>query len=145
MIVLAFDPGLQTGWCWACTASGKVTGGSFELWSEVDERMVILPSFLGSNNVCWPDVIVVERFLLYPAAAKRLNDYPHQLSGGMRQRVMIAMSMICGPKLLIADEPTTALDVTIQAQILSLMLRLKEELEMSLLLITHDLSCFAGT
>ena len=78
-----------------------------------------------------------------PAAAKRLNDYPHQLSGGMRRRVMIAMAMVCGPKLLIADEPTTALDVTIQAQILSLMLGLKEELAMSLLLITHDLGVVA--
>ena len=82
-------------------------------------------------------------YVKIPAADKRLNDYPHQLSGGMRQRVMIAMAMVCGPKLLIADEPTTALDVTIQAQILSLMNRLKEELTMSLLLITHDLGVVA--
>jgi oligopeptide/dipeptide ABC transporter ATP-binding protein len=80
-----------------------------------------------------------------PNARSRLSDYPHQLSGGMRQRVMIAMAMVCHPKLLIADEPTTALDVTLQAQILALMLRLKAELQMSMLLISHDMGVIAQT
>ncbi|KAF0217741.1 MAG: peptide/nickel transport system ATP-binding [Geobacteraceae bacterium] len=78
-----------------------------------------------------------------PSPAERFNDYPHQLSGGMRQRVMIAMALACGPQLLIADEPTTALDVTIQAQILELIDRLKNENRMGLILITHDLGIVA--
>ena len=79
-----------------------------------------------------------------PEARDRLNDYPHQFSGGMRQRAMIAMALACNPSLLIADEPTTALDVTIQAQIIELVKRLRDQLGMSLIWITHDLGVVAG-
>ena len=80
-----------------------------------------------------------------PAPEARFDEYPHQMSGGMKQRAMIAMALVCRPQLLIADEPTTALDVTIQAQILDLLNELQDELKMSLLLITHDLGVVAET
>jgi peptide/nickel transport system ATP-binding protein/oligopeptide transport system ATP-binding protein len=80
-----------------------------------------------------------------PEGSRRLGNYPHEFSGGMRQRVMIAIALAAGPKLLLADEPTTALDVTIQDQILRLLLRLKDEMGMGLVLVTHDLGVVAGT
>jgi oligopeptide transport system ATP-binding protein len=79
-----------------------------------------------------------------PDSADRLKDYPHQFSGGQRQRIMIAMALSCNPSILIADEPTTALDVTIQAQIVELVQRLQEELGMAIIWITHDLGVVAG-
>src|SRR5579872_1308977 len=85
------------------------------------------------------------RLVHVPAPERRVNDYPHQLSGGMRQRVMIAMALACSPELLIADEPTTALDVTIQAQILDLLIEMKSRLGMAILLITHAMGVVAET
>jgi len=80
-----------------------------------------------------------------PSAARRLDDYPHQMSGGQRQRVMIAIALACNPKLLIADEPTTALDVTIQAQILDLLMDLRDEFRMAITIITHNMGVIAET
>jgi len=91
----------------------------------------------------WEKTIDAMRQVGIPDPERRASDYPHQLSGGMKQRICIAMALICDPKMIIADEPTTALDVTIQAQILELLMKLQQERQLSLLLITHDLGVVA--
>ncbi|HVU04263.1 MAG TPA: ABC transporter ATP-binding protein [Polyangiaceae bacterium] len=98
-----------------------------------------------SDEECRTETVALFRMVGIPSPESRFDEYPHQLSGGMRQRVMIAMALACSPKLLIADEPTTALDVTVQAQILDLVRRLQAELGMSVLLVTHDLGVVAET
>jgi oligopeptide/dipeptide ABC transporter ATP-binding protein len=97
----------------------------------------------ASKREAWERAVEMLATVGMPAAADRAKEYPHQLSGGLRQRVMIAMALMMGPALLIADEPTTALDVTIQAQILELLAEMQERIGMSILLITHDLGVIA--
>jgi oligopeptide/dipeptide ABC transporter ATP-binding protein len=96
-----------------------------------------------SKREAWSRAADLLDLVSIPDARRRLDDYPHQMSGGMRQRVMIAMALACDPELLIADEPTTALDVTIQAQILELLSELRQKLDLAVLLITHDLGVVA--
>jgi len=98
-----------------------------------------------SRDQAWKRAIEMLDLVRIPDSKRRAKNYPHEFSGGMRQRVMIAIALACNPKLLIADEPTTALDVTIQAQILELMKGLSKEFDTSVMLITHDLGVIAGT
>jgi oligopeptide/dipeptide ABC transporter ATP-binding protein len=107
-------------------------------------EVVSLHEGLGRRQA-WSKAVEMMKRVKVPDAERRAGDYPYQLSGGMRQRVMIAMALSCNPKLLIADEPTTALDVTIQAEILDLLRGLREDFDLSMLLITHDLGVVAET
>jgi len=109
--------------------------------SQIAEALVLHRGL--ARNAAAARAVEMLRLVNISEAARRATEYPHQMSGGMRQRVMIAMALACDPKLLIADEPTTALDVTIQAQILDLMLALKEKTGAAILLITHDLGVVA--
>lgn len=114
----------------------------FTIGNQIDEAIAIHQPKLTQNEVKSLTIEMLKKVGI-PAPEKRYDEYPHQLSGGMRQRVMIAMAMSCQPKLLIADEPTTALDVTIQAQILDLIRNLQKDFNMGLILITHDLGVVA--
>ena len=113
----------------------------FTIGSQVAEGLRIHRGF--SREQAETEAVEMLSLVGIPAPRERIRDYPHQLSGGMRQRVMIAMALACRPELVIADEPTTALDVTIQAQILELLDRLKQETRMGLILITHNLGIVA--
>ena len=109
------------------------------------QLMEPLEIHLGMNKQqAWDRAVELLNMVQIPNAADRMKDYPHQFSGGMRQRAMIAMALSCSPQVLIADEPTTALDVTIQAQIIDLVKSLRDELGMAIIWITHDLGVVAG-
>lgn len=111
-----------------------------------DQLAEVLVLHKGMNKKeAWAESLRMLEAVKIPEAAKRIGMYPHEFSGGMRQRVMIAMALLCRPKLLIADEPTTALDVTVQAQIMALLNELKRDFGTTIILITHDLGVVAGT
>ncbi|HBT18305.1 MAG TPA: peptide ABC transporter ATP-binding protein [Firmicutes bacterium] len=113
----------------------------YTVGSQIMEALILHQSM--DERTARKKAIAMLDLVQIPSPHKRVDDYPHQLSGGMRQRVMIAMALACHPALLIADEPTTALDVTIQAQILDLLRQLQQELGMAIMLITHDLGVIA--
>jgi oligopeptide/dipeptide ABC transporter ATP-binding protein len=113
----------------------------YTIGNQISEMFILHEKL--SKRESWEKSIQMLRKVRIPAAEKRIREYPHQLSGGMRQRAMIAMALSCNPEILIADEPTTALDVTIQAQIIELMLQLKEDFNAAIILITHDLGVIA--
>ena len=113
----------------------------FTIGDQISE-MFVLHQRLGKKE-SWERAVEMLRMVQIPSPEKRVHEYPHQLSGGMQQRVMIAMALSCNPEILIADEPSTALDVTIQAQIIDLMMQLKKDFDAAIMLITHDLGVIA--
>jgi peptide/nickel transport system ATP-binding protein len=115
----------------------------FQIGDQISEVLTLHEGL--SKKEAWNRSVEMLKMVGIPAAERRVTEYPHQLSGGMRQRAMIAMALACSPKLMIADEPTTALDVTIQAQILELINRLQRDKGMSVILITHNLGVIAET
>ena len=113
----------------------------FTIGNQISEMFVLHQKL--SKRESWDRAIEMLRLVQIPSPERRVHEYPHQLSGGMRQRAMIAMALSCDPEILIADEPTTALDVTIQAQVIDLMMKLKEDFDAAIILITHDLGVVA--
>ena len=113
----------------------------FTIGFQISEMLTLHQNL--SKKESWSRAIEMLRVVQIPSPERRVHDYPHQLSGGMRQRAMIAMALSCDPEILIADEPTTALDVTIQAQVIDLMLKLRDDSDTAIVLITHDLGVVA--
>jgi peptide/nickel transport system ATP-binding protein/oligopeptide transport system ATP-binding protein len=113
----------------------------FTIGDQISEMFVLHQKLAKRES--WNRAIEMLRLVQIPSPERRVHEYPHQLSGGMRQRAMIAMALSCDPEILIADEPTTALDVTIQAQVIDLMIKLKEDFDAAIILITHDLGVVA--